>query len=453
MNAGFDLSTDQDLNPYYEQWVKLQLITTPGPGNSINLVLIIPGQSIQNVPGNIPTEITGAYLSLSGESFGIGGAIKSDRLSQGSVPQPYLGQVRLDASYTWGNSSAFTISLGIMAGLQLSTTSKHNEAAVLIGSLDYNSSLKTWELNATLDGLYASTLYEFFDEASAAHVMPMIDSIAISNITLDYKYTGKGDQTTAGTSIGSYFMLSGVLLIAALELDLTFEYQNDWTFTAVLKPQDSKAKLGDIIASILDGDQLDLPDFLADMQFGGEGRATDTIRISVVKEKFKPETDTGSETGADTGANIDAGSGSTTGSFHFIAEIVIGPLALIFAQYHSSDWLATVPSKRMVKVTLTHLPEVEVPPIGNLTQSFDEMYYMWIQDATEQNKTKTPGLTRKDIRELNSSLSDSLVPKDKVKQIDDSDVLIPAGSHLAMNIKNSNGKKTCLLDYVLLKPK
>lgn len=150
-------------------------------------------------------------------------------------------------------------------GLQPSTTSKHNEAAVLIGSLDYNSPLKTWELNAALDKLYAPTLYEFFDEISAAHVMPMIDFIAISNITLDYKHTGNGDQTPVSTFIRSYFMLSGVLLIATLKFDLTFEYQNDWTFTAVLKSQDLNAKLEDIIASILDGEQLDLPEFLVDI--------------------------------------------------------------------------------------------------------------------------------------------------------------------------------------------
>lgn len=332
-----------------------------------------------------------------------------------------------------------------MAGIQPSNVSKHNESAVLMGSLDYDSSLKTWELKASLDGLYASTLYEFFDASSAGHVMPLIDSIEISNIIIDYKYTGKGAQTNANTSttsVGSSFQISGVLLIAALELDLTFEYNNDWTFTALLKPQDATAKLGDIITSILGDEQLDLPDFLADMQFGGEGAATDTLRIDVVKKK--PEIGTDSGTGADTGA--------TAGSFYFIAEIAIGPLALTFAQYHSSDWPVTVPSKKMVKITLTSFPAVDVPLVGNLTQPFDEMYYLWIQDATGQNKTNTPGLTRNDIRELNACLSDQLVPKDKFKQIDDKDVLIAAGSHFAVNIKNSSGVKTCLLDYVFMQP-
>lgn len=54
----------------------------------------------------------------------------------------------------------------------------------------------------------------------------------------------------------------------------------------------------------------------------------------------------------------------------------------------------------MVKVALTSLPDVDVPLVGNLTQPFDEMYYMWVQDTTGQNKTKTPGLTRKEIQEI-----------------------------------------------------
>lgn len=318
--AGFDPSSDRDLSPYYEQWTDLQPITEQTPATSINLVSIIPGQNIENIPDNIPTEITRAYILLSEDTFAIGGTVTATRVSQGAIPQPYLGQVKLDASYSWGNSSAFKLSFGIMSGLQPSPTSEDYESAALIGQLDYDYSLKTWELKATLDGLYGSALYEFFDSSSAKHVMPLIDSIAINNMTLDYEY-----GPVEGKSVGSYFKISGVLLVAALELDLKFEYKDDWTFTAVLKSQDTQATLGDIIASILGDDQLDIPEFLANMQFGGEGGAQDTLTIDVHKEKG---------TGSDIG----------TGSFHFIAEVAI-PLALTFAQYHSSDWLETVPSK------------------------------------------------------------------------------------------------------------
>jgi hypothetical protein len=125
-----------------------------------------------------------------------------------------------------------------------------------------------------------------------------------------------------------------VLLVAALELDVRFEYDKDWTFTASLKPQKATATLGDIIASILGDGDLDLPDFSANMQFGGQGK---DIKIDVQKTK-----------------DPNAG-GSMEESFQFIAEITVGPLALTFAQYHSSVWPATMPSKRLVKIALTAL--------------------------------------------------------------------------------------------------
>jgi hypothetical protein len=298
-------------------------------------------------------------------------------------------------------------------------------------------------MQATLEGLYASTLYEFFDPTSADHVMPLIDSIEISNLAVDYKYSG------TGKSVGSFFKLSGLLLVAALELQLTFVYQDDWHFTAELQPQDAQATIGEVIASILGDDQLNLPPFLANMQFGGEGQATDTLIIDVRKEfpKPKPKTSTGTnpETGADPAAE----------SFQFIASVAIGPLELTFAQYHSSDWAATVAPKRMVKVALTSLEDVPVPLVGLLAQPFDEMYYMWVQDVTAQNKPNLPGLTRKEIGELNNSpaMTDKLVPKDKFKKQADSDVLIGAGSHFAVIIKNSSSDRTCILDYNFAKPK
>lgn len=421
------------------------------PASSIDLVSIIRGQKIENIPVNVPTQITRAQIFLSETTFAIGGTITAE-ISQGAVPQPFLGQLSLDASYNWGNSSAFKISFGIMAGIQPSTASKRNQRAVLAGQLEYDSSLKTWELNASLDGLYASTLYEFFDASSARHVMALIDSIAISILTVEYKYTAAEGGT--GRSVGSSFKISGILLVAALQLDLTFEHKDDWTFTAELKPQDAQATLGEIIASILGDDPLNLPDFLANTHFDGQGGSTkpNTLKIDVHKGGTETRTSTGSG-GAGMGPAAGIRTGATGTSFHFIAEVAIGDLALNFAQYHSGDWAVTVPSKRMVKVALMALPEVNVPLVGDITQPFDEMYYMWVQDATGQNKTKLPGLTRKDIQELNTSLSAQLVPNDKFKEPDDSDVLIGAGSHFAVIIKNPSGVRTCILSYNFMKPK
>lgn len=446
--TGFNFSSDHDLSPYYEAWTDLQPLTKPTPATSLSIDTLIHGDNkIENIPANLPSKVTQAYIFLSQSTFGLGGTMQSLDLPSGPVPQIDLGLVSLNASYSWGNSKDFSLSIGVMVEIKPSATAKHQDPAVLIGSLDYSTSAKTWLLTASLDGLYASTLYKFFDQSSAEHVMPLIDSIEIANMQLEYRYTAQTSGPQKGKSVGSYFKFEGVLLVAALELDLMFEYDEDWTLTAALRPQDATATLGDIIASILGDDELDLPEFLANMQFGGQGNAKDNIGIDV--HKGKDETNTGgSESGTGTGAGTGPGTEAPGGgSFQFIAAVAVGPLALTFAQYHASAWAATVPSKRLVKVALTALPEIDIPLIGSLTQPFDEMYYMWIQDDTNQNQSRVPGLTRKDIRELNTSLRDQLVSKDKFKEKKDEDVLMGAGSHFAVVIKDSMDQRTCILDY------
>jgi hypothetical protein len=434
MWADFDLSGDQKLTSSYEPWADLQPITKPTPTTSADLLSIIPGQIIEYIPDTIPAEIKGQdtlFLTISEDKFALSGTIRASK-STDTIPRLDLGDVQLDASYTWGMSSAFKIGFGVSAALDTITT---ENVAVLKGRLDYNSSVMTWKLIATLTArpggtdLHASALYKFFDESSAKHVMPLVQSIAIGNIDVNYIYPRK-DKT------GEHFTLIGPLLVATLKLTLTLEYNgnaDDWTLMAALDPHGAQASVGDIISSILGDDQLGLPDFLANMQFdGGEG-THDNLSIDVAK-------------------------GSTLGSFHFIAEVTITregmTFVLTFIQYHSGDWSESVHPKIIAKIAVTKLGNVEVPLVGNLTQPFDEMYYMWIQDATGQNKKERPGLTRKEVKELNDNekLSDKLVCKDGFKGPDDSLVVIGAGSHFAVVIKDLSGKRTCILDYEFMKP-
>lgn len=412
------------------------------PALKISLLSLVPGQSIENVPANIPTEITSAYVSLTQDGCLLGGIVQSDMWDssqQYSVPQLDLGQLSLQMSFSWGKAASFQLSLGVLAEMKPSVSSKHQSSAYLTGSLDYDSSNKSWALQAALDGLYASTLYEFFDEASADHVMPLIDSIEIASVTLTYQYTAKTDSPAAGSvqSAGSHFKMEGLLLIAALELQLSFEYQDQaWTFSAQLAAQDSTATMGDILESILDDDGLDLPDFLANTPFShDDGHAIDIVVKRVLKSS----------------AN-DSAKGDGGETFQFVALLSLGPLEMIFAQFHDGSWPAGEQSKRLVKVALTQLPSFDIALVGRLEQPFDEMYYMWIQDSRGQNKTQTAGLTREDIKDINPSMGNSpLVPKDKVKDPQPEDLLVAAGSHLGIVMHDQSGGKTCILDYTFKK--
>ncbi|KAF7559939.1 hypothetical protein G7046_g4213 [Stylonectria norvegica] len=436
----FDNSPIRDLSPNYEIIANL-LPLTADPASTLDLVNMIPNQTVENIPRNIPTEISRAYIMLSNDNFAIGCTIQSKAVQtteQDLVPQLDLGIISIDGSYSWGKSSNFQLNVGVMAQMRPSVDSKHQDTAILTGTLSYSSAAKTWELKASLAALYASTLYEFFDSASADHVMPLIESIEIKRLDLVYKYTGKTEGADAGKSVGSYFVFEGVLLVAALELAVHFEYKDKaWTFVATLKASDDKATLGDILESILGDDNLDLPDFLADTPFNGDGK--DALSIEVKKG---PKVQAAASKSA---SDVVPGGGK---SFQFVAALNIGPLELHFAQIHGETWPSKAPSKRIFKVALTKLPEVPIPLVGSLAQPFDEMYYMWIQDSSNQNKTKIAGLTREEIDELDPSMGQHpLVAKDKFKAKTVDDVLMSAGSHFAIIIKDSNGVRTCILDY------
>lgn len=421
----------RDLSSTYEEIDDLRPLAS-FPATSLDLISLIPGETIQNLPAQIHPVMTQGYISVSTEQCVLGGVVKpSDWEASGDydVPQLRLGQISLNAAFSWGQNKNFRFGLGVITELKPSEHSKHQETAILGGKIEYNSKDGTWLLDATLEGLYASTLYEFFDPSSVNHVVPLIDSLAIASMELKYQYTSAKSGQDAGKSVGSYFKFEGLLLIAALDLKLNFEYKDKaWTFTAVLETQDEEATIGEILESILGDDQLELPDFLADTKL--EGKSGHVFSLDIRK-----------------GAKPVPGKGNSgNGSFQLVADLNIGPLEFTFAQLHAENWPAKAPSKRMIKAALTELPHVNIPLIGDITQPFDEMYFMWIQDGSKQDKV--PGFTRKDIENLRLALGDgSLTCKDKYSDPKPEDLLMTAGCHFGIVLKDTGGKKTCILDY------
>ena len=431
MIVGFDQTGYHKGSPYYEWWKDLQPMTL-APAKSIDLVSLIPGERIQNVPDFIPTDITRASISLSDTSFAVGGIIAAAK-PEGRLPHPTLGLVQLDISYTWSPVKDFSVELAIMA--DLIPNSDKASPSTLMGQLEYHSLEKTWVLQASLEALYASSLYSFFDNNSAENVTPLIESIQVQDLTVKYQYAGKGSGNSR--SSGSSFGITGALLIAGLELDLKFHYSNDWSFEASLGPQDAKATVGQVVAGILGDDQLDLPDFIADIQFSKGS----TLDLKIKKEK--PEKNQVTETGK-TGNEP-----RSTGSFHFIARISIAGLEFVFAQYRSANWETKARSKRFIKVALQGLEIPDMKLIGKMELPFYEMGFIWIQDPV--TKKGLSGLTRKEVTNLNESLpvDHQLVYKDKFKENEkkDDNVLFTAGSHFCVITKDASGTLNCALDY------
>ncbi|KAK4152314.1 hypothetical protein C8A00DRAFT_16367 [Chaetomidium leptoderma] len=427
----FNADEKRVLDPSYRVASDLQPITQ-SPATKLDVVTLIPGQTVDNLPDTVPAQLTLANIYLDQTQFAVRATLQSKQPGEGgqasTVPQIDLGRIDLAASYAWDDKkSDFKFRLGITIVLTPSEDSKHPTSALLTGSIDYSSAAKEWALTASLQGLYASNLISFFDKDSTHDVLPLIDSLLVDHLTLEYKYTG----SKKGKSVGTFFQFDGKILVGGLSLKLDFHFadKEGWEFKASLEPEDEEATIGSILSDMLGDDTLDLPDFLAETKINAKDSKGG---ISLVVEK----------------------SPGKEGMFQFMSFIQIGELALTFAQIHLTAWPAKSPSKRFVKFGLVGLPPVDLPLIGNLTQPFDEMYLMWVQDGTGLNKAN-PGLTRQEVVELNKTLDPHpLVPKDKYRGGGSpSDVLITAGSHFAIVTKDQQGNRTCVLDYDFKKPK
>jgi hypothetical protein len=318
-----------------------------------------------------------------------------------------------------------------MVDLTAPEYSKHQDTAVLVGSIEYNAG--SWTMTASLTGLYLSTLYDFFDKSSGEgdHVTPLIDSIEIEELDLVYNYSKAGGGGGGTKKVdGSDFSFTGTILIDVLKLELDFKYgTNDWTFDASLSSKsETPSTVGQVLKHMLADPDLELPGFIDGIVLKP---GTDKIQLFMEKPK----------------------SGSTD-PFQFITTVNVDidgfQVTLTFAQFHGADWGPDTPSKRLVKVAITAVPEVNVPLVGNLTQPFDEMYYMWVQDGTNRNNPRLPGLTRDEVDQLNNNKlihDHRLVFKDKYQTHTKDDVLFTAGSHLAIVIKDAQNSPTCILDY------
>ncbi|KAK6860469.1 hypothetical protein PG995_004105 [Apiospora arundinis] len=413
----FTSASDWDLLPYEEIWSILEPVTQ-NPAKSLEIANLIPKQTILDIPDTLPSVIERAYISFSKDTFNIGGTVTAKEVKAGNVPQPYLGLVSLDASFSWGDSKYFTLAVKIDAGIQPSQGSPTN---FLLFS-----------------GLYASTLVEFFDKDAKAHVGPLIKSICIDTLVVNYTYEPVQDGPDKGKSNTSTFEIKGALFIAQLRLDLHFKHDKDgFEFKATLNSKDKDTKIGDILSAVLGGDDIELPPFITDMKLVDNNKNVFTIEVAKKKTTVKDV---------------------EVVSFQFLAQLVIGKLHIDFAQLHSTEWGATAPSKRLIKGAVNGFPtaEVDIPLVGKLQQPLDELYFLWVQDPPDKSAKPQPnrqsGLTRKDIALLKTSLQDPLIVKDKFKTQSDKDILVPAGCHFAVIIHSDTGERLCLLDYPFMKP-
>lgn len=395
-------------------------ITVPQPSETLDLSKMIPdGSGVSNIPNGIPTNICQASIEIDDTAIVFAGALTCTEPPASGLPTIYLGKVFVDASYTFGSPGTFDLSLRVQTLIKGQAGSAFEPDAVLYGTVQYESG--NWHLSASLQDLYASTLYSFFDSDSRDGVMTFLERLSIRELSLQYNYLKEGGA--------SDFTFKGIIFLGRLELDLNFVYNSDgWTFSAALGANSTESStIAEIVESII-GPTDDLPPFVGNIKVDPTA-AGGLININCEK---------------------------ISGGLFFSASVHIGILEFTFAQFRDAGWEASVAPKRVFKVSVMELPAVDVPLVGNLTQPFDEMFYLWVQDNSGKNDSgKPPGITRAEFVLINAQLKgDQLAFKETVdpKKQAPSDVVIGVGSHFVLILKGEKGELNVVIDYLFNAP-
>ncbi|KAF2467764.1 uncharacterized protein BDR25DRAFT_291103 [Lindgomyces ingoldianus] len=308
-------------------------------------------------------------------------------------------------------------------GLYQQTGSKDTLPAQLRGVLLYNSLDHSWTLSGSAMDLRFGHLASFFHKGSEGPVMELMENIDIKYLELSYQYQASGGNT---------FTFTGIILFGALELDLFFTYKTTgWTFNSRLVETASNdspmaTTVGDIFKSITGSEADILPSFLSEISVSRAQTKRNAIGISCASIPNR--------------------------AIFFAAYANIIGLSLAFIQYKPTTRSSS--TKRIIKASLSQFPTLTIPLVGELPQLFEEAYFLWVQDTSQAADESSKGITRAELIDINSVVinpdpdpPDSAGEKSNTSR-DGNDIVIQAGWHFVVVVKNATGQRDVAIDYV-----
>lgn len=328
----------------------------------------------------------------------------------------------------------------------------------------------TWLLRASAQNLSVVLLQSFFDTSDAKDgAMAVMDKISLKSLNIIYTYSG-------GTA--SSFLISGVLVLGALELDLTYQYisallgPSETTATQVYLddhkdnegekkklPKNDKYTKGNrstqskffaqlsvtsphsTIASIAEsikkgaGDQL--PSWVGNIEVNPSAatEASPTVELEFSTKSATDPTEKGNTSVLTLWLSIDG-------------------FTFTFVQYQGArKKVAPAGTKRIVKrllrISVDQIPMIkDVPLVGQLPQPFDNLEYVWVEDDSVAADNTKKGITSTELQKITSQMP-SNIPQFQVKETNDQksetnpDLALEAGHHFIVIAK---GK--VILDHV-----
>ncbi|KAF5705179.1 transcriptional activator srcap [Fusarium mundagurra] len=492
--------------PSWEPWRE---ILPDVSGNVLDYVDLKVLCGLQSLPRGLPTQIRIAEISLDKAGMELHGMLvcdDSDDTDPKDVPRVSLGLVDVRTSIQWNQpeslglaSTSFSFSLGVEVLLHAAEPKVTTDSttplapATLIGDISYSD--KVWKLRAGVRNLTGAHLAGFFPRGGTRDAaMEMLQHFSMETLDVRYEYDG-GSSPPSQEAAAKFFSISGLLNIGQLQLKISFfnKGKGDWEFGAALSPKlgsvgNAPTTIGDLLQGLLgDGNTDPLPFVPGEVKNipilkpQGDDLLNFTCKMMKLPDQKKagvkrsrkarrqPTTDSQASAGTHTPE------APNTQLLVLVASVHLSSISLTFIQWRDPAWPSSVPSKRIIKVTVDQIGPFQAPLVGELKSPFDQLVYMWVSDkATEQlaaqsfSKTAVgqlgdstgqkleAGVTKREFDALATATvkpTDSLFFKANKEKYADADIVIALGSHFLVVAKNSQGVSTAVLDYVFARPK
>lgn len=437
-----NLNVDRHLLPGYENFLQFEPVT-PTPGvpwaSYLELTNLIPkGASnetqITNMPDGLPTEVTVAVITIDKDQISFQAVVQCQPPIAGDVPKLFLSRLGLQASFTI-ESKIFSIAFDLRATM-LPPMNSGLLPVEMTGAVAYSGG--NWSLSAGLQEteMQGAHFLNFFDDASKADASALIQHIDILYITLTYNYEKKN---ASGGNAANDFTFTGAMAIGALELSITFTYRTQigWNFSADLSAVgDQASTVGDIIDSIMGDGSAELPGFIDNIPVGGPGNPKDgLVHLELV-----------------------SASASSGQDVILVLECKISPVRFTFLQYRNTSWADVRPSKRMLRVEATGLPDFpNLPLVGTLrlSETIRDIYFIYVQDNGDPTNPSAPrGLTMDEVKGFNDGvLMEYPLYYKTTKDLQGSDILLAEGWHFVVVVAaDAQAAPVVLMDYTFGKP-
>jgi hypothetical protein len=350
---------------------------------------------VDSLPPGLPTEFKEAEIVLDlGDTKSI---MFSAILGQPSNPSTGQNTVPMPTSFVWDTvgvqatiaSGSFSCSLSTTFTLLPSHLRPQDPPAQIGISVDYSDG--DWLLSGLATDLNCGHLAEFFDGSCRDAVAEVLGKLAIAELSLTYAY----DKQRAASS----FLFTGIITLGELQLRLFYQYASsqagsdtaakkkltgddaklaldevepnkdgtvgtNWRFECDLEASAPNATVKDILNSISDDVDGVLPDFIENIPIPQAG-GREPVSIKVSK--------------------------TASNQVLFVLRIMINSFAFSIIQASSAG--ASGKAKRILRfaVEAISLPQ-DVPLIGKPPLPFDELEYVWVNDAGGVNQSEVTAL-------------------------------------------------------------